>query len=173
MRSVGRCVILERLGLFVGTLALAGCVVTPTAYDNPLDDHYLYGYGQFGYRQYGYGQYGYGPYAAPPPGYYWWYPRQYGPAGYPPPFVFMHDDRYDHRHDRPGDRPPRGDHDRHGRDRDRDGGTVVPSPGRVPGPVPRSGERRTAPQVVPDDGEQPVPVRRRSGSRPQSPPPEE
>lgn len=172
MRFVGRCLTLQRLGLFVGTLALAGCVVAPDAYDNPLDDHYLYGYGQYGYRQYGYGQYGYGPYAAPPPGYYWWYPRQYGPSGYPPPFYFMRDDRYDRWHDRARDRPPEGDHGRHGRDRDRDGGTVVPAPGRVPGPVPRSGERRTAPQVVPDDGEQPAPIRRRGGSRPQDPPQE-
>lgn len=155
MRLVRRCVTPGRLGLVVGTLALAGCVVPPYGYDYPQDDHYLYGYGQ---------------YAAAPPGYYWWYPRPYGPSGYPPPIVVVRDDhdRHDHGKGPKDGRGNRGERDRD-RDRDRDGATVDPLPSRVL----RPGESRTAPLVVPEDGEQPAPIRRRSGSRPQSPLPEE
>jgi len=118
------------------------------------------------------GYYGQGysrPYGAPSPGYYWWYPYHYGPQGYPPSFIVVRDDRDDHRYGQPGQRP-------------------------VPGRVPRTGERRPPPQVVPtedssqpvrlppagaaeesdavpsvrDDGQRPAPVRRRGGSRSQS-----
>jgi len=152
MRPVHRCVTPRRLGLVVGTLAITGCVSIPYGYEYPQDNRYLYGYGQ---------------YATPPPGYYWWYPRQYGSSGYPPPIVVVRDDHDRHHHGKGPDdgRGDRGGRDRD-RDRDRDRATVDPAPGRVL----RSGESRTAPHVVPEDGEQTAPLRRRSGSRPQSPP---
>ena len=167
MRLVRRCVTPGRLGLVVGTLAITGCVAIPSGYEHPQDDRYLYGYGR---------------YAAPLPGYNWWYPHQYGPAGYyglagyPPPIVVVRDDRNGHRHDHgKGPDDGRGEQGERHRDRDRDhdrrrdGTTVDP----VSGHGPRSGERQTAPQVVDEDGEQPAPVRRRIGARPQSPPPAE
>jgi len=178
-----------RVGLVSGVLVLGGCVAAPAPYyENPLGGYYGQGYGR--------------PYGAPPPGYYWRYPYQYGPVGYPPSFIVVRDD---HPHGRPGQRPPEGDHDRHddgkrpedGRgDRDgreRDPNSVRPVPGLVPG----SGERRPPPLVVPTedsgepvrlppateesgaapavrvDVERPAPPRRRGGSRPQSALPEE
>ena len=146
------CIAVGRVGLVFGALVLAGCVAAPAPYyENPLDGYYGQGYNR--------------PYGAPSPGYYWWYPYQYGPQGYPPSFIVVRDDRDDHRYGRPGQRPPGGDHDRNddgkgpnddrgdrdGRERDPD--SVRPVPGRVP----RTGERRPPPQVVPtEDSGQPV-----------------
>jgi hypothetical protein len=180
MRLALGCIAVGRVGLVFGALVLAGCVSAPAPYyENPLDGYYGQGYSR--------------PYGAPPPGYYWWYPYQYGPQGYPPSFIVVRDDRGDHdRHDDGrGPNDDRRDHDA----RDRDPDSVRPVPGRVP----RTGERRPPPQVVPtkhsgqpvrlppagateesdavpfvrEDGQRPAPVRRRGGSRPQTPLPEE
>ncbi len=77
------CIAVGRVGLVFGALVLAGCVTAPAPYfENPLGGYYGQGYSR--------------PYGAPPPGYYWWYPYQYGPQGYPPSFIVVRDDRDDH-----------------------------------------------------------------------------